>query len=124
MTQSALEPMKLQRQPDDEVRDTTGTFHPGLTGAEQIQALTGLYGFQSGGAFTPVLLAAWDPDDYGVYDRIVDANYPLAVIPDCGCDRAPSSYCRAHRRVIVDQLTTGRAHVDASDGRHGALQLT
>ncbi len=39
------------------------------TDARRREALRGLPGFRRGKAFTSVLLAAWDPQTYGVYDK-------------------------------------------------------
>src|SRR5437667_2825569 len=62
----------LLSMPDVLVRSVTAeSFQQGLTDDQRVGILGRLPGFGSGGAFTSVLLAAWDPSAYGVFDKNV-----------------------------------------------------
>ena len=70
---------------------TEAAFADGLTDAERIQALDPLPGFGAGKAFASVLLAAWDPATYGVFDKFVNETRPSLTRAACTCpwDRLP-----------------------------------
>jgi hypothetical protein len=61
---------KLLKQPPMAVQQRTqAAFAPGISDQQRIDALESIPGFGGGGgAFTSVLLAAWRPTEYGVYD--------------------------------------------------------
>lgn len=65
---------------------TRHAFREGLSDAERVARLQPLPGFGGGGAFTSVLLTAWEPASFGVFDRLVYASRHLAVTEACTCD--------------------------------------
>jgi hypothetical protein len=100
---------KLLAMPDRRVRClTAGAFAPGLSDADRILAVRGLPGFGSGGAFTSVLLTAWDPTEFGVYDGLVASKRRLAVGPSCACDwQHLPKYWDHLRRMAQEMSATG-----------------
>ncbi len=55
---------------DRSVRErTAAALAPGLNDAQRLSKLEGLPGYSGGGPVTSVLFTAWDPFEYGVYDR-------------------------------------------------------
>lgn len=89
-----------------EVEDATGAaFAPGLTDADRVSALAGLPGFGRGRAFTSVLLAAWDPNEFGVFDRIAGfEKWAKAMSASCSCDRASLPVYFDHMRQIALEM--------------------
>lgn len=62
---------QLLRVPDAAVRAATAAaFAPGLSDDERVVALRPLPGFGGGRAIASTLLAAWNPEQYGVFDRL------------------------------------------------------
>ena len=84
---------------------TEAAFADGLTDAERIQALDPLPGFGAGKAFASVLLAAWDPATYGVFDKFVNETRPSLTRAACTCpwDRLPIYF--EHLRQLASELT-------------------
>jgi hypothetical protein len=91
--------------PDAEVEAITRrSFEVGLADADRIAALGPLPGFGGAGAFTSVLLTAWDPNQFGVFDRLVFAKRGAAVVESCTCDWSHLPTYWAHLRVIAREL--------------------
>jgi len=85
---------------------TRNAFTTDIDDQQRIHSLAALPGFGSGGAFTSVLFAAWDPKMYGVYDKLVMANRPQVVNQHCTCnwENLPTYWC--HLREISAELQT------------------
>ena len=80
-------------------------FSPGLSDEERISALASLSGFGSGGAFTSVLLTAWKPSEYGVYDEGgATKGWPKVVSPLCSCNRSSLIAYFDHVRQLAREL--------------------
>jgi hypothetical protein len=95
----------LLNMPDAEVVTATRrAFDAGLTDADRIAALKPLPGFGSAGAFTSVILTAWDPARFGVIDRLVGSKRGSAVVDSCMCDWAHLPTYWAHLRAIASEL--------------------
>lgn len=95
----------LLNMPDAEVVTATRrAFDVGLTDADRIAALEPLPGFGSAGAFTSVILAAWDPARFGVFDRLVVSKRGSAVVDSCMCDWAHLPTYWAHLRAVASEL--------------------
>lgn len=85
---------------------TCAAFSPGITDEDRVTALDPLAGFGGGGAFTSVLLAAWDPTAFGVFDRLANANRSIVVSETCICDWSALPVYWAHLRTIAQELGT------------------
>src|SRR4051794_18623620 len=66
------------------------------------------------GPFTTVLLTAWDPASFGVYDRLVYANRSIAVSEACTCDWSHLPTYWAHLRSIAAELATSPGSEDVA----------
>ncbi|GMU79090.1 MAG: hypothetical protein AMXMBFR46_18830 [Acidimicrobiia bacterium] len=98
----------LLKRPEIEVEVATrAAFSPGLTDNQRIAALDPLPGFGGRGAFTSVLLTAWDPTNFGVFDRLAYANRPIVVSETCVCDWALLPVYWAHLRTIASEMSSG-----------------
>jgi hypothetical protein len=71
---------------------TQSAFASNKSDRERIDALKGIPGFGSGGAFTSVLLSAWQPAKFGVYDSRASR---------IGWDKVVSATCRCSRKDLV-----------------------
>lgn len=101
----------LLNQPEEEVRAaTSAAMSRGLNDGQRIAALGPIPGFGNGGAFTSVLLSAWDPSQFSVYDRFVDRNRCLIVTNACKCDWSSLPTYWDHIRLIGHEMreSTGR----------------
>ena len=97
--------------PGEVDRSTGAAFAPGLTDADRISALGGLPGFGGGGAFTSVLLTAWDPSEFGVFDRIAGfEKWARAISTSCSCDRASLPVYFDHLRQIASEMRAATGH--------------
>jgi hypothetical protein len=84
---------------------TEKAFAPGLSDKERISALASLPGFGGGGAFTSVLLTAWKPTEYGVYDDGgATKGWQKVVNPLCRCNPASLIVYFDHLRQIAREL--------------------
>jgi hypothetical protein len=92
--------------PTDTVEEgTADAFMPGLSDKERILALRNIPGFRHGGAFTSVLLTAWCPTEFGVFDdRASNVGWPRAITPACTCVRSDLPTYFAHLREIASEL--------------------
>jgi hypothetical protein len=84
---------------------TQAAFENGLTDQERLDALSYIPGFGGGGAFTSVLLTAWRPSRYGVYDEnAATGGWPQVVSPKCVCDRSNLVVYFDHLRQMATEL--------------------
>ncbi len=91
--------------PDSRVREATAaTLAPGLSDRERVEALAPLQGFGSGGAFTSVLLTAWDPSEFGVFDDRVTISREQVVVPGCACNWDELPVYWDHLRRIAAEM--------------------
>jgi len=96
---------RLLAMPDLEVEAITrGAFDNALADEDRVAQLQPLPGFGSGGAFTSVLLTAWDPTRFGVFDKLALANRRSAVVDSCQCDWSYLPTYWAHLRAIAVEL--------------------
>lgn len=87
---------------------TQAAFAPAKTDQQRIDALESIKGFQRGSAFSSVLLAAWQPAEYGVYDdRASTKGWGQVVSPDCTCLRANLVVYFDHLRQMTKELGSG-----------------
>lgn len=87
---------------------TQAAFAPNRTDHERIGALQSIPGFGSGDAFTSVLLAAWRPTEFGVYDSRASKTGRQAVVsPSCQCHWADLIVYFDHLRQIASELGHG-----------------
>jgi hypothetical protein len=101
---------KLLKQPPMAVQQRTqAAFAPGISDQQRIDALESIPGFGGGGrAFTSVLLAAWRPTEYGVYDdRASGTGWVQVVDPQCACNRRELSVYFDHLRQMAGELRGG-----------------
>jgi len=99
---------QLLKKPENEIESTTrAAFAHGLTDEGRIAALDPLPGFGGRGAFTSVLLTAWDPTAFGVFDRLANANRATVVSEACVCDWSRLPVYWAHLRAIVHEMGAG-----------------
>ena len=97
------------RLPDARVREiTSAAFAPALTDGERIDALSALKGFRAGGAFTSVLLTAWDPSEFGVFDDRVLTRHLQVVASTCVCDWSNLPVYWEHLRRIAGEMPGGQ----------------
>jgi hypothetical protein len=102
---------KLLLTPDRLVRErTAAAFAPRLSDAQRLAELGPLPGFGGGGAIASLLLCAWDPIEYGVYDRLVVSAKQRLIVPACTCNWSALPTYFEHLRKIRDELSTGGAH--------------
>lgn len=93
---------------DSEVRDITRRAIAGaMSDSERVAAIRPLPGFGSGGAFTSVFFAAWSPERFGVYDRLVNQRRRLVVEEDCGCMWSDLPTYWQHLRRIAAEMNSG-----------------
>jgi hypothetical protein len=91
--------------PDTQViAATAAAFAPNLTDAQRITALLPLPGYRAGGAFTSVVLTAWDPQSYGVFDKLVFEHYPTVIDPRCTCNWTNLPDYFDHLRRLAQEL--------------------
>jgi hypothetical protein len=84
---------------------TTAAFASGKTDEQRISALRPIPGFGHGGAFTSVLLTAWRPDAFGVFDRIASKRgWSKVVSPSCDCPRSDLPTYFNHLRQMASEL--------------------
>jgi hypothetical protein len=96
-----LPPLAIQQR-------TQVAFAAGKTDRERIEALDSIPGFGSGNAFTSVLLAAWHPSEFGVYDREASgAGWDRVVSPACECPRTDLVVYFDHLRQMARELGSG-----------------
>lgn len=96
----------LKLPPGDVETITAAAFTAGVSDADRIEALDGLPGFGSGGAFTSVLLAAWKPTEFGVFDQNAGLdNWPKAVTAACKCNQQQLPVYFDHLRQIAGEMT-------------------
>ena len=96
--------------PSGTVQATTATaFAPELADAQRVAALGGLPGYRSGGAFTSVLLTAWDPSTFGVFDTLANGVRSHVVDAGCGCnwDDLPTYFEHLRRLALELSGATG-----------------
>jgi cell division FtsZ-interacting protein ZapD len=92
--------------PDTTVRAATAAaFAPIMTDQERVLALAPLKGFGAGGAITSILFAAWDPQRFGVYDRLALAARERVVSDDCTCDWDYLPTYWEHLRRLAGELS-------------------
>lgn len=101
---------RLLTQPPMAVQQRTqAAFAPGISDQQRIDALESIPGFGGeGGAFTSVLLAAWRPTEYGVYDnRASGIGWAQVVDPQCACNRHELPVYFDHLRRMAGELHGG-----------------
>jgi hypothetical protein len=87
---------------------THAAFAPDKTDRERIDALESIPGFGSGNAFTSVLLAAWRPTEFAVYDTNASSRgWDKVVTSSCRCDRADLIVYFDHLRQMASELGHG-----------------
>jgi hypothetical protein len=97
---------RLLAMPATQVRAVTAAaFAPGLSDAERVQALRPLPGFGAGLAMASVLLSAWDPSRFAVYDRLALTSRRSVVSESCGCDWNNLITYFEHLRRLSDELS-------------------
>jgi hypothetical protein len=89
---------------------TAAAFRPRLTDVQRIAALGGLPGYGAGRAFTSVLLTAWDPTSFGVFDKFVDETRSKITSARCRCrwDDLPTYFDHMRQLAVELSTTTGR----------------
>lgn len=101
---------KLLKVPDTAVRiATAAAFAPGLSDEERVAALGPLPGFGGGRAIASTLLAAWDPERYGVYDRLALAAKAKWIDAKCVCDWENLPTYWSHLRRVAAELSSNGA---------------
>lgn len=101
---------QLLKIPDTAVRAATaGAFAPGLSDEERVVALGPLPGFGGGRAIASTLLAAWDPERYGVYDRLALAAKAKWIDARCVCDWENLPTYWSHLRRMAAELSSNGA---------------
>jgi hypothetical protein len=101
---------KLLKQPPMAVQQRTqAAFAPGISDQQRIDALESIPGLGGvGRAFTSVLLAAWRPTEYGVYDdRASGTGWVQVVDPQCACNRHELPVYFDHLRQMAGELRGG-----------------
>jgi hypothetical protein len=87
---------------------TKDAFAAGISDVDRITALGGIPGFGSGHAFTSVLLAAWHPHEFGVFDnRATSRGWPKVVTPLCVCAKSDLPTYFDHLRHIATEMGDG-----------------
>jgi hypothetical protein len=87
---------------------TASAFGPGKTDQERVDAVRGIPGFRAGAAFASVLLAAWRPSEFGVYDNQSSGRgWEQVVKSACNCPRTELVVYFGHLRRIADELGGG-----------------
>jgi hypothetical protein len=100
----------LLQMPDVAVRAASAAaFAPTLADQQRVDALASLPGFGAGGEFTSVLLAAWNPIEYGVYDTRVQTAKPRAISAACTCDWTVLTDYWDHLRRMAAELSNSGA---------------
>jgi hypothetical protein len=94
---------------------TGAAFAPGLTDAARLNALRGIQGFGSrtGAAFPSVLLAAWKPEEFGVFDKNASGynpkrsgrGWPRVITASCACPRGLLPIWFDHLRQIAGEMS-------------------
>jgi len=85
-------------------RATHRAFQAGLSDADRIAALAPLPGYGGGGAFSSVLLTAWDSRRFGVFDRLACDRRCAVVAEACTCEWADLPTYWAHLRILSGEL--------------------
>lgn len=93
--------------PGSRVSAVTSTAFAESSDDRRIRALRPLPGFGSGGAYTSVLLAAWEPDAYGVLDKGALTIYPRVVVSACACDWSDLVTYFDHLRRVAEEMAAG-----------------
>lgn len=88
---------------------TAAAFAPGLSDADRLSALRCLPGMKTQGAIASVVLAAWDPSEFAVFDRFALAAKRYVVDAGCSCDWNDLPTYWSHLRRIAGELPDGRA---------------
>jgi hypothetical protein len=79
-------------------QQTGKAFAPGLTDQARIDALSGIPGFGSGGAF----------EEFGVFDSRASKNgWPKVITPACVCQRTHLPVYFDHLRQLATELGPG-----------------
>jgi uncharacterized protein (DUF1501 family) len=100
---------RLLERPEADLREATATaLAPGLADGERIHALAPVPGFGTGGAVTSTFFAAWNPRQYGVYDRFVAEARLKIVVPACSCTWADLPTYWEHLRKLAEELSPAR----------------
>jgi hypothetical protein len=86
------------------VKEITSDAFARATNAQRREALSPLPGFGAGTAFTSVLLAAWDPETYGVYDKFSLAARVSVVTAACSCSWYLLDTYEEHLRLMAYEL--------------------
>lgn len=89
---------------------TAAAFEPGKTDAQRISALHVVPGFKSGRAVCSVLFTAWDPENFGVYDRRAKAGLKMVLSAACTCNLSNLPTYWEHLRCISRELSTNGAN--------------
>ena len=99
---------------------TQSAFSVGLDDKERIDALAGLPGFGGGEAFTSVLLTAWRPSEYGVFDTNASkVGWGKVVDARCTCARSDLVVYFAHLRRMAKELPAGWTPRDVDMALYG-----
>lgn len=95
----------LKTSSDAVERATAEAFAPSLSDERRVAALKPLPGFGRGRAFASVLFTAWDPAEFGVYDKLVGSKRYKAVTDACICDWSALPIYWAHLRALAQEMT-------------------
>ncbi len=89
---------------DVEVRAATANaFQPGLTDIQRLNALATLPGFKSRSAMSTVVLTAFDPTVFGVYDKLAHSTWSGVARCTCSFDHMPEYF--EHLRAAAQELS-------------------
>lgn len=104
---------------------TQAAFAPGKTDRERIDALESIPGFGSGNAFTSVLLAAWRPTNFDVYDiNTSSRGWGGVVSSSCRCDRTDLIIYFDHLRQLASELGYGWTPRDVDMALYAMSRIT
>lgn len=96
----------LNQMKESEVKEITENAFGMPTADQLVAAMRKLPGFGARGAFTSALSAAWEPTQFGVYDRFAVSAHIGVVSDRCACAWDDLSTYQRHLRVIADELST------------------
>lgn len=105
-TRTAVWMRTLNLLDESTVRSITGNAFGASTTEQAVAALRPLPGFGAGLAYTSVLLAAWDPERFGVYDKFAVAARARVVAAQCSCTWDDLITYEDHLRQIAGDLST------------------
>lgn len=106
--QNARWMVRLLTTPDTEVRAATANaFLPDLSDAQRLDALSGLPGFRSRMAMSTVILAAFDPTRFGVYDKLAHSVWSDVASSECSCTFEQMPEYFEHLRMASQELSEG-----------------